>query len=79
LKGGDQMISLLFGVGLGELIWRSVQSGRRTVKQAKNFVWFFIALNFTLALAVDSLGNLEMAIILSNYAIVIYDIRGNKL
>ena len=72
------MLSLLFGIGYGEIMWRQVLSGKYTLKSAKNHAWFFVALNFTIALAVDSLANLEVAIIIANYGIVIYNIRGNK-
>ena len=72
------LLSLIFGIAFGEIVWMQVKSGRYTVKYAKRYAWFFVGLNFTIALVVSSIANLEVAIILSNYALVIYNIRGNN-
>ena len=72
------MVSLLFGIGFGELVWYQVKIGRYTIKQAKNYAWFFVALNFTLALAVQSVANLEVAVIICHYAVVVINMRSSK-
>ena len=69
------MISLLFGVGYGELSWLSVQNGKSTIKQAKNFAWFMVGINFMMAMVVGSLPNLEISIVISCYALVIFNLR----
>ena len=72
------VFSLLFGIGFGEIVWRQVVSGRYTLKGAKKYSWLFVGLNLTLALAVDSIANLEVAIIIANYALVIFNLRESK-
>jgi hypothetical protein len=72
------MLSLLFGIGYGELTWLGVVQGRNTVKQAKGFAWFMVIVNFILSLVVGSLANLEISIIVLNYVLVIFNLRETK-
>ena len=73
------IISLIFGIAFGEIVWMQVKSKKWTIEYAKKYAWFFVGLNFIIALSVSSIANLEVAIILSNYALVIYNIREKVL
>ena len=72
------MISLLFGVGYGELVWLGVKQGKRTLKTAKLHAWFMIVLNFMLAIWAGSLISLEISIIVLNYVLVIFNLRDHN-
>jgi hypothetical protein len=73
------MISLLFGVGYGEIIWNGVSKGRTSIKEAKTFIWFMAILNFIVALVAGSITNLEISIVILNYALVIFNLREEKM
>lgn len=75
---GDKMISLLFGVAYGEVTWMAVEKGKNTIKQAKNFAWFIVGINFMMAMVAGSLPNLEISIVIAYYALVIFNLREAK-
>jgi len=70
------MISLLFGVGYGELSWYGVKRNISTVKQVKLYTWSLVIINLIIACVIGSPINLEIAIVLSHYALVQYNMRG---
>ena len=72
------MISLFFGVAYGEVVWWSIQSGKNTLSRAKSFAWVMVIFNFVLAILSGSIPNLEVSIVISLYALVIFNLRGHN-
>jgi hypothetical protein len=78
LKGVIIMLSLLFGVGFGEIIWASVLKKSFTIQYAKGYTWFLTGLNFVISIISGSIASLEIAIVLSLYVLVIFNLRESK-
>ena len=72
------MFSLLFGVGMGEVIWIAVEKQKFTLQYAKGYTWFLTGMNFLMAIFSGSIPNLEISIILLCYVLVIYNLREIK-
>jgi len=71
------MISLLFGVGYGEVVWWLIKEEKNTLSSAKSWGWGMIIFNFMVAMVEGSLVNLEISIIILIYVLVIFNLRSN--
>lgn len=72
------MTSLLVGFGYGEFIWYIFKTGKVSLPLIKGHCWFMVILNFTLAMFIGSMPNLEISIIVLFYTLVIYNLRTSK-
>ena len=72
------MISLFLGVAYGEAVWWSIETGKNTLSRAKSFAWGMVIFNFVLAILSGSVANLELGIVISLYAVVIFNLRGKN-
>ena len=72
------MVSLLYGLCYGELAWYVIERRKAPLKIVQFHCWFVIILNFTLAMFVQSIVNLEISIVILCYVLVIFNLRTSK-
>ena len=69
---------LILAIVYAEIVWYLVKSGIQTYEQMDKMMKFVVGFNYIVAIIIQSLGNLEFAIICSLYQLLVFKVLANK-